>query len=148
MQSVGELDQEHAHVVGDRKQKLAQVLRLLGPLRHEIELFELGQPLDQHADVLAELLLDLRARRLGVFDGVVQERRGDRRVVELQIGEDRRDFERVREIRVARGARLRAVRFHRIDEGAIEQFLVRLRIVAANPLDELVLPHHGRVPGL
>jgi hypothetical protein len=73
----------------------------------------------------------------------VQQRRDDRRVVELQVGEDGGDFEGMREVRVAGGALLIAVRLHGVDIGAIEQRLVRLRIVALNPLDELVLPHHG-----
>ena len=30
VQPVGELDEQHAHIVGDRQQQLAQVLGLLG----------------------------------------------------------------------------------------------------------------------
>ena len=37
VQSVGELDQQHAHVVGDREQELAEVLGLRGALRDEVE---------------------------------------------------------------------------------------------------------------
>ena len=51
VQAVGELDQQHPHVVGDRQQELAQVLRLLGLLGDQVELLELGQALDQRADV-------------------------------------------------------------------------------------------------
>jgi hypothetical protein len=36
VQAVGELDQEHAHVLRDRQQELAQVLRLLGLLGDQI----------------------------------------------------------------------------------------------------------------
>ena len=79
VQPVGELDQQHAHVVGDREQQLAEVLRLLGLLGDEVELLELGQALDQRADVVAEQLVDLGARRLGVLDRVVQQRGRDRR---------------------------------------------------------------------
>ena len=59
VQAVGELDQQHAHVLGDRQQQLAQVLRLLGLLGDEVELLQLGQALDQLADVGAEQLVDL-----------------------------------------------------------------------------------------
>ncbi len=38
VQAVGELDQQHADVVGDGEQQLAQVLGLLGFARHEVEL--------------------------------------------------------------------------------------------------------------
>ena len=53
------------------------------------------------------------------------------------------DFERMREIRIARGALLRAVRLHRIDIGAVEQRLVGVRIVAPHPLHKLVLSHQS-----
>ncbi len=45
VQPVGELDQQHAHVVGNGEQQLAQVLGLLGLLGDQLELFELGQAL-------------------------------------------------------------------------------------------------------
>ena len=44
VQPVGELDQQHAHVVGDGEQELAQVLGLLGLARDEIERFSLVRP--------------------------------------------------------------------------------------------------------
>ena len=62
MQPVGELDQQHARVVGDRQQELAEVLGLLRVLGDEIELAELGQAVDQAADLLAERLVDVLAR--------------------------------------------------------------------------------------
>ena len=79
VQAVGELDQQHAHVVGDGEQELAEVLGLLGLLRDEVELLDLGQAVDERADLVAEQLVDLLARRLGVLDRVVQHRGGDGR---------------------------------------------------------------------
>src|SRR4029079_19769542 len=49
----------------------------------------------------------------------------------------------MREVGIARGAFLGAMGLHGVDVSAVEQRLVRLRIVAQNSLDELVLPHHG-----
>ena len=144
VQAVGELDQEHARVVGDREQELAEVLGLLRVLGDEVELAELGQAVDEAADLLAERLVDVVARGLGVLDRVVQHRRDDRGVVELELGEDRRDFERMREIGIARSALLRSVRLHREDIGAVEQLLVGVGIVAADPFHQFVLPHHRR----
>ncbi len=112
-------------------------------LDDEVEALDLGQAVDQRADLGPEQLVDLGPRDGGVLDHVVQQRRDDGRVVELQVGEDGGDFERMGEIGFAGGALLVAVRLHGIDVGAIEQRLVRLGIVAENPLDELVLPHHG-----
>ena len=147
VQPVGELDQQHAHVLGNRQQQLAQVLRLLGLLRDQVELLQLGQALDQLADIRAEQLVDLLAGRRGVLDRVVQQRDGDRRLVEMHVGEDRRDFERMREIGIAGSAPLVAMLLHGIDIGLVEQRLVDVGLVALNALDKLVLTHHGRSPG-
>jgi len=144
VQTIGELDQQHAHVVGDREQELAQVLRLLRLLSHQIEFLQLGEALDQTADLRAEQAVDLRPRRFGVLDRVVQEGGRDGGVIELEIGEDRGDFDRVRKIRIARGAALIAVRLHRVDVGPVEQRFVGVRIVGPDALDQLVLPHHSR----
>ena len=64
-------------------------------------------------------------------------------VVELVLGEDRGDFERMGEIGVAGGALLLAMRLHGIDIGAVEQVLVGMRVVASDAFDELVLPHQS-----
>ena len=105
--------------------------------------FSLVRPSTRCRDVLAEQALDLGAGRLGVLDRVVQQRRRDRRVIELEVGEDRGDFQRVREIGVAGGALLLAMRPHGINVGAVEQLLVDLGIIFAHPIDEIVLAHHA-----
>ena len=133
VQAVGELDQQHPHVVGDRQQELAQVLGLLGLLGDEVEPLELGQALDQRADVLPEHLVDLGPGGGGILDGVVQERGRDGGVVELEIGQDRRDFERMGEVGIAGGTLLLAMRLHGVDVGAVEQRLAGVGIVALAP---------------
>ena len=111
----------------------------------EVELLQLGQAVDQRADFRTELLVDFGFRCGGVFDGVVEQGRHDGGIVEFKVGQDRGDFERMREIGVTRGAGLRAVRLHRVHIRAIEQVLVGVRIVALDPLDQVVLPHHPRL---
>ena len=69
----------------------------------------------------------------GILDGVVQQRRRDGGVVELEVGQDRRDFERMGEIGVAGGALLLAMRLHGVDIGAVEQGLVGVRDCSAGP---------------
>ena len=145
VQTVGELDEQHAHVVGDREQELAEILRLLGFLGDEIELLQLGQAVDQRADIGAEHLVDLAARRGGILDRVVQQRGRDGGVVELQVGQDRGDFERMGKVRIARGALLLAMRLHGVDIGAVEQRFVGIGIVALDPVDQFVLPHDLRL---
>ena len=81
-------------------------------------------------------------RRERVLDRVVEDRGGDGLVVELEVGEDPRDLDRMAEIGVARGALLGAVRLHREDVGAIDQPLVRVGIVGADLLDQFVLSQH------
>ena len=144
VQAIGELDQQHADIVGDRQQQLAQVLGLLGLARDQFQPLQLGQALDQRADLVAENLVDLGAGRLGILDRVVQQRGDDGGVVELEVGQDRRDFERMREIGIAGGAGLRAMRLHGVDIGAVEQVLVGVGIVGPDALDQVVLPHHAR----
>ena len=93
---------------------------------------------------MPENLIDLGAGRLGVLDGIVQQRGDDGGVVELQPGEDRRDLERVRKIGIAGGAGLRAVRLHGVDIGAVKQILVGIRVIGPDAFDEVILPHHAR----
>ncbi len=140
--SVGELDQEDANVLGHRKDQLAEVFRLLRLVRLQLDPRQFGDAVDEAADIRAEQLFDVVERRDGVLDRVVQEPGDDRGGVELHLGEEPGDLDRVRKIGVARGAQLGAMRLHRIDIGAIERALVRFGIVGFDQLDELELPHH------
>jgi hypothetical protein len=51
VQPVRELDQEHPHIRRDREQELTEVLALRGALRDEVEALQLGQSVDQRADL-------------------------------------------------------------------------------------------------
>ena len=127
VQPVGELDQQHADVLGHREHELAEILRLLGLVRLQFDARQLGHAVDQPRDLGAEQPLDVVERRDRVLDRVVQQAGDDRGAVELHLREEAGDLDRVREIRVARGAQLRAVRLHRIDIGAVERVLVGVR---------------------
>ena len=133
VQTVGQLDQENANVIGDRQQQLAQVFRLLGLARNQFQPLQLGEALDQRADFMAEDLVDFGAGGLGVLDGVVQQRGDDGGVVELEVGEDRRDFQRMRKIGIAGGAGLGAMRLHGVDIGAVQHVLVGVRGCRTGP---------------
>ncbi len=82
VQAVGELDQQHAHVVRDGQQQLAEVLGLLRPFGHEVEPLDLGQAIDERPDLRAEQLVDLLAGGGRVLDGVVQDGGHDGGIVE------------------------------------------------------------------
>ena len=125
------------------RRSFLEILALRGLLRDEVELADLGQPLDQPADVRAEHFVDFGAGCVGILDRVVKQRHGNRGVIELQVGEDAGDFEGMREIRIAIGALLRAMLLHGIHVGLVEQVLIRVRVITRDPLDQLVLAHHG-----
>jgi len=149
VQAVRELDQQHAHVVGDCQQQLAQVFRLLGLLADEIKSLELRQTLDEAADVFAKQLVDLGAGRRGILDRVVQQGHRNRRLVEMHVGEDGGHLERVRNVGIAAGALLQAMLLHGIDIGLVEESFIGIGLVLLNPFNKLVLPHHAEtIPDL
>ena len=94
VQAVRELHQEHADVVRHRQHQFAEILGLLGALGEKLELRELGHAVHEPRDLAAEILLDVLYGGAGVLHRVVQQRGRDGRGVELQIGEDARDFQR------------------------------------------------------
>ena len=81
-------------------------------------------------------------RGKGIFDRIVQQRGDDRCNVQLQIGHQPGDFDRVAEIGIAAGALLGAVLLHGIDIGTVEHRLVGARVVIEDLLDEFVLAEH------
>ena len=142
VQPVGELDQQHADVVRHGEQELAEIFGGALALGLRLDLAELGDAIDHARNLGAEQPLDLVIGGDGILDRVVQNRGRDRLAVEPQVGEDARHLDRMAEIRVAAGALLTAMRLHREDIGAVEQFLVHVGVVAADPLDELILSQH------
>ena len=144
MQPIRKLDQQHADVVGNRQQQFAQVFGLLGLARDQFQPFQLGQALDQRADLWPEHVVDLGAGGLGVLNGVVQQRRDDGGIVELETGQDGRDLKRMGKIGIARRPYLFAMSFHGIDVGSVQQILVCVGVVGADTFDKVVLTHHSR----
>ena len=106
VQAVAELDEHHPDVLGHGDEHLADVLGLGLLARVDVDLAELGDPVDELGDVGAELLAQLLAGDLRVLDGVV-EQRGDQRVgVEAEVGEDAGDGHRVGDVGLAAEPRL------------------------------------------
>ena len=80
----------------------------------------------------------------GVLDAVVQQARADRRDVELELGDDLRDRERVRDVRIAGLAGLAVVRLRGELVGAADQREVGAGIVTGDFGEDLIeLVHHG-----
>jgi len=109
VEPVGELDQDHAHVLRHRHDHLAVVLclRLLAAL--EADPGELGDALDERCDVRPESGSELVEVGIGVLDHVVQQRGGNRLLVEVELGADQGDAERVVDERLAGAPYLTAV---------------------------------------
>jgi DNA-binding HxlR family transcriptional regulator len=74
---------------------------------------------------------------------LVEDGRRDGLIVELQVGENSRDLDRVTEIGIARSTLLVAVGLHGEDVGAVDQPFVRIGIVGPDLLDQLVLSQHA-----
>ena len=69
---------------------------------------------------------DVGERQLGVFDDVVQQPAGDGHGIELEVGEDLRDLDGVRDVRLAGVAALSAVRRFAELIGAQQQVAIEL----------------------
>jgi hypothetical protein len=147
VQPVGELDQQHPDVVGHRQQELAQILGGAFVLGLRLDLRQLGHPIDEPRHAGPKQPLDLFRGGNRVLDRVVEDAGGDRLGVELQFGEDARDFDRMAKIGVAGRAELRPVRLHRKHIGAVEQVLVGVGVVREDAIDEFVLAQHLAIVG-
>ena len=110
VQPVGELDQDDAHVARHGQQHLAEVLGLRVFGRLELDAIELGDAVDQLGDRLAEVLRDLVLGDRGVLHHIVQQRGHQRLAVEVPVGQDFGDRQRVRDVGVAGLALLAGVR--------------------------------------
>jgi hypothetical protein len=94
------------------------------------QLAELGHAVDEERDLLAEQLAELLDRRGRVLDAVVQEAGAHAGDVELELGDDLRDRERMADVRIARLARLAVVRGRGEVVRAADQCPVRAGVVS------------------
>ena len=109
VQAVGQLDEHHAHVGDHGQQHLADVLGLAVFAVGKLDLVDLGDALDDVGDLVAEVGVDLLAGGGRVFDGVVEEARGDGGRVHLHLRQDFGHFKRMNDVRLAGGAHLALV---------------------------------------
>ena len=136
VETVGELDQQDPDVARHGHDHLADVLGLLLLASLELDPLQLGQPVDDARDLLAELLLDLGHRDVGVLHRVVQQRGGDRRRVQVQVGQDRGDGDRMHDEVLAGEPLLALVRRLRDRVRSLDLLEVGLRVVTADVLQQ------------
>ena len=138
VEPVGELDQDHADVLRHRHDHLAVVLGVGLLARLEARPRQLGDALDELGDLVAELGAHIVRLDVGVLDDVVQQRRGERRVVEVELGADLRDRPGMVDERLAGASRLAFVRGCGKAERPGEELLVDARVVLLDGRDQLV----------
>ena len=143
MEPIGELDEDDADVVDHRQQHLAEVLDLALLAGRERDGADLGDALDDVRDVVAERVADALDGGEGVLDHVVQEAGGDADDVELHVGEDVGDFERMDEVRLAGMADLSLVLEGREHIGPPEQLEVGVRTVGPDLVEQVLEANHG-----
>ena len=101
MRAVGELDHDDADVAHHREQHLAEALGLRLGAAAELDLVELADAVDQLGDLRAEALRDLFLGVRRVLDDVVEDRGDERLRIELQVGEQVGDRDRMRDVGLA-----------------------------------------------
>ena len=151
VQPVGELDRHHPDVVAGGDEHLAEGLGLGG--RAVVDLLQLGDAVDEIADLLAELLAHLIERHVGVLDGVVEQGGRQGRGLRAEFGEDQRHGERMRDVRLAALAHLAAVRGLGEDVRPAQRGQVGVGVVGAVRLGDMPdgvgqpVPGRGRAGG-
>ena len=111
VQPVGELDQDHAHVARHRQQHLAERLGLRLLAGREAQLVELGQAVDEVGGRGAEALDQLGLGDAAILHRVVHQRRHDRLGIELPLGAQAGDRDRMGDVGLAAGAELAEMGF-------------------------------------
>ena len=138
VEPVGELDQDDPDVLGHRDDHLAVVLRLGVLAALELDPRQLGDAFDEVRDLVAELGPDLLGLDLGVLDDVVEQRGGDRLVVEPQLGADLGGAERMKDEGLPGAALLALVRPGCEVERSREQVAVDGRVVRRDLGEQLL----------
>jgi len=110
VRAIGQLDEDHAHVARHGQEHLAKRLCLIFLARVELQLVELGQPIDQFSHSNAEALDQVCLGDAAVLHGIVQQRRHERGRVELPARAQRRHSDRMGDVGFAAIAQLAQVR--------------------------------------
>src|SRR5206468_3526200 len=130
VESVAELDDHDAQVVGHREEHLSDVLGLMLVARLAGKARQLRDAVDETADLLAELAPHVLDGLRGVLGHVMQERRRDRRRIHAELRDEHRDRGRVRDVRLAGHALLAFVGLGRVSVRAADELRVALGVVA------------------
>ena len=100
MQPITELDDQDPEVFRHRDQHLAEGGGLLGFFGVEADAIQLGHTVDDRRHLVAERPADVLELDPGVLHRIVEQRGGDRHLVEPQIGHDPGHGQRVDDVRL------------------------------------------------
>ena len=142
MHPVGELDEQHANIVGGCKEELAKVFRLCGVFGGKLEAREFGHAIDEICNLGAKKLFDFLVGCFGVFERIVEERGNDGGKVAVQAGKDVGDRNRMRKIRFAGKPFLVLVHAFAVVVRPLDELAVGKGVVCVNLLEEFSLPDH------
>ena len=112
----------------------------------ETDLADLGDPVDQAGDLGTEAVLDIGQRDVGILDRIVQQRRDDTGLVQLQAGQDVGHGQRMCDIGLAGTPHLVPVRMRGEHVGAVDQVEIGLRRIGADALGDFKDAAHGCIP--
>ena len=130
MKAVAELDDQDPDVLGHRDNHLAHRLGLGGLT--VLELVELGDAVDEQADLVAEVGAQTLEGVIGVLHGVVQDGSRQRLGCHSQLGQDGCHCHRVSDVGLPRLASLTGVSLLRHFVGAHDEARVGLGVVGAH----------------
>ena len=118
VETVRQLDQDHADILGHCQEHLTHVLGLLLFLGGIRDLTEFRDTVHQLGDIGTEHFFDQRDRNFRIFHGIVQERRHQRIGIDFQFRQDLGGRDRMDNIRLSGLSLLGTVRFIGENEGA------------------------------
>ena len=129
VQPIAELDEHDTHILGHRHEHFPDVFRLMLLGATHVDLAELGDPVDELRDLVAEEDTHILTGHFGVLDGVVEERRHERFGVEAKVGEDAGHREGMLDVRLAGQPGLPRMGAIGDFEGALDRGLILRREV-------------------
>ena len=146
VKAIRQLDEDDAHVVHHRQQHLPEVLRLPLLARRKWNRAYLRDPFDDVGDLGTEESAHVLDGGQRVFDDVVQQARRDRHVVEMHLGDEVRNLQRMRDVLLSGPPDLARVLQGRELVGPMQQIRIRVRVVRADRAEQIVEAEHGKPP--
>ena len=101
MQSIRQLDQDHAYVPPHCEQHLAEILCLLFFLGLKLDLVDLADTINQIRNLFAKIVGNVLLRRFRVFDDVVEYGRSNALRIQAYVRQDACDFDGMIDIGLA-----------------------------------------------